>query len=75
MEVTPNSPHDFAASRECIREGRPIDPLDAHARALLVEFKMRYTGSNNGDIGFSGKEMEEALGCSNRPAHRAPLVA
>ncbi|MER9763114.1 Bro-N domain-containing protein [Mesorhizobium sp. M0138] len=45
--------------------------LDVYARALLIEFKKRYTGTNNGDIAFSGKEMEEALGCSNRPADRA----
>jgi hypothetical protein len=45
--------------------------LDVYGRNLLVEFKKRYTGTNNGDIGFSGEEMAQALNCSNRPADRA----
>jgi len=45
--------------------------LDVYARSLYIEFKARYTGTNNGDIAFSGKEMEAALNCSNRPADRA----
>ena len=47
--------------------------LDVYGRQLYVEFKLRYTGSNNGDIGFSGAEMEAALRCSNRPVDRALL--
>jgi hypothetical protein len=45
--------------------------LDVYERQLYVEFKARYTGVNNGNIGFSGEEMAEALNCSNRPADRA----
>lgn len=45
--------------------------LDVYARCLYVEFKARYSGANNGDIAFSGTEMEKALNCSNRPADRA----
>ncbi|WJI80835.1 MULTISPECIES: hypothetical protein [unclassified Mesorhizobium] len=45
--------------------------LDVYERALYVEFKARFTGANNGDISFSGKEMAEALNCSNVPADRA----
>lgn len=45
--------------------------MDVYARSLYVEFKARYTGTNNGGISFSGKEMETALNCSNRPADRA----
>lgn len=45
--------------------------LDVYSRSLYVEFKARYTGANNGGISFSGKEMEAALNCSNRPADRA----
>lgn len=45
--------------------------LDVYERSLYVEFKARYNGSNNGDIGFSGDEMCAAINCSNRPADRA----
>ncbi|MGN6143436.1 MAG: hypothetical protein ACTHOP_07595, partial [Mesorhizobium sp.] len=45
--------------------------LDVYERALYVEFKARYNGTNNGDIAFSGDEMAAALNCSNRPADRA----
>ncbi|RUU35369.1 hypothetical protein EOC93_26340 [Mesorhizobium sp. M6A.T.Ce.TU.002.03.1.1] len=45
--------------------------LDVYGRVLLVEFKKRYNSTNNGNISFSGREMEAALGCSNKPADRA----
>jgi len=45
--------------------------LDVYERALYIEFKQRYNGSNNGNIGFSGEEMRAALNCSNKPADRA----
>ncbi len=45
--------------------------LDVYERGLYLEFKARYTGVNNGAIGFSGEEMRAALKCSNRPADRA----
>ncbi|MER8389420.1 hypothetical protein NKH14_28700 [Mesorhizobium sp. M1380] len=45
--------------------------LDVYGRTLLVEFKKRYNSTNNGNISFSGTEMEKALGCSNKPADRA----
>jgi hypothetical protein len=45
--------------------------LDVYERQLYVEFKARYTGTNNGNIAFSGEEMAAALNCSNRPADRA----
>lgn len=48
--------------------------LDVYARALLVEFKRRYNGQNNGGIAFSLNEMQTALGCSNKPVAKA-LVA
>jgi len=54
-----------------VLESAAYQSLDSYGRALLVEFKKRYTGNNNGDIGFSGSEMERALGCSNGPADRA----
>ncbi len=45
--------------------------LDVYARALLVEFKRRYNGQNNGGIPFSLNEIQAALGCSNKPAAKA----
>lgn len=45
--------------------------LDAYERALYLEFKRRYSGNNNGNIGFSGDEMAASINCSNKPADRA----
>jgi hypothetical protein len=45
--------------------------LGPAARALLVEFKARYSGTNNGAIVFSYREMEAALGVGNRIVMRA----
>ncbi|MER8393737.1 hypothetical protein NKH10_17725 [Mesorhizobium sp. M1340] len=52
-------------------ESPAYQSLDVYGRALLVEFKKRYNSVNNGNIAFSGKEMEAALSCSNKPADRA----
>ena len=48
--------------------------LDVYEKALYVEFKARYNGTNNGGISFSGDEMAAALNCSNKPADRALRV-
>ncbi len=56
---------------EWMTNGAAWRSLDVYERCLYVEFKARYSGSNNGDIGFSGDEMCVALNCSNRPADRA----
>ncbi|MEW9837299.1 hypothetical protein [Mesorhizobium marinum] len=41
--------------------------LNCYARCLLVEFKLKYNGQNNGAISMSMREAQALLGCSNKP--------
>lgn len=41
--------------------------LDVYERALYIEMKMRFNGSNNGDISMSHREAARILNCSNKP--------
>jgi hypothetical protein len=40
---------------------------NVYERCLYMELKQRYNGSNNGEIGFSHREAQQALNCSNKP--------
>ncbi len=42
--------------------------LSVYGRALLIEFRMKYTGSNNGDIVFSVRQAARALNCNKDTA-------
>lgn len=41
--------------------------LNTFARCLLMEFKRKYNGQNNGGITMSVREAEGLIGCSNKP--------
>lgn len=41
--------------------------LGVYARALYIEIRARYNGSNNGEIPFSHREAQTLLGVSNKP--------
>lgn len=41
--------------------------LGVYARALYVEMRARYNGSNNGGIVMSHRDAQELLACSNKP--------
>ncbi|RLP28384.1 hypothetical protein [Mesorhizobium sp. YM1C-6-2] len=41
--------------------------LNVYARALLIEFKRKYNGQNNGAISMSSREAAALIGCSNKP--------
>lgn len=45
--------------------------LSFKARALYIEFKMRFNGSNNGYMHMSVREIERALNCANNTAQKA----
>lgn len=45
--------------------------LDVYARALLIEFKRRYNGSNNGRIHMSYRDASTVCNCSQKPIRRA----
>lgn len=44
--------------------------LSCKGRALYVEFKMRFNGSNNGHVHMSVREIEGALNCANNTAQK-----
>lgn len=44
---------------------------NVYERSLYFELKQRYNGQNNGDIGLSHREAQEAMNCSNRPVMAA----
>lgn len=44
---------------------------NVYERSLYLELKRRYDGKNNGDIPFSHREAQAALGCSNKPVAAA----
>lgn len=45
--------------------------LSPYARSLLVEFKRRYNGRNNGEIHMSVREAAGLLNCSDKTAGKA----
>ncbi len=45
--------------------------MSPSGRALLIEFRRLYNGSNNGEIGMSVREAAGKLGCSNDTASKA----
>ena len=45
--------------------------MTVHGRALLVEFRMIYNGSNNGSIGMSVRRAADLLNCGKNRAETA----
>jgi len=45
--------------------------LSTDARALYTELKMRFNGSNNGDIAMSNRDAQQAINLSAKPVTRA----
>ncbi|MGR9297798.1 hypothetical protein ACU8L5_21180 [Rhizobium leguminosarum] len=44
---------------------------NVYERALYIELKQRYNGSNNGEIALSRREAEAAMNCSDKPVKAA----
>ena len=44
--------------------------LSAYGRALVVEFRRKFNGSNNGDIAMSAREAARLLGCCKNTAFK-----
>ncbi len=45
--------------------------LSAHGRALLIEFRRKYNGSNNGEIAMSVRDAARLVGCHKDTAVKA----
>ena len=45
--------------------------LSVYGRALLLEFRRKYNGSNNGDIAMSVRDAARLLGCGKNTAFTA----
>ncbi len=45
--------------------------LSCYARCLIMEFRRKHTGRNNGDIGMSCREAARLLGCAIDTASKA----
>ena len=44
--------------------------LSVYGRALLIEFRRKYNGSNNGFIAMSARDAAGLLGCDKDTAHK-----
>ena len=45
--------------------------LSVHGRALLIEFRRKYNGSNNGEIAMSTRDAARLIGCHKDTAVKA----
>ena len=61
----------FVMLTEELLKSQAYRHLSPTARALLVEFKRRYDGRNNGHISMSVRQAAKLCGCSNRPVMKA----
>ena len=61
----------FVSLYEWLLKSPAYRSLTVASRALYVEFKRRYNGTNNGDIIMSYREAEAALGVGNRVVMKA----